>query len=398
MELGGLKYLVVGAGIFGSVIAERIAKVLNQKVLVIDKRDHIAGNCFSEVDKQTGVEVHRYGPHIFHTSDRQVWEYVTGFTEFNRYQHKVLTTHKNKIYSMPINLDTINSYYGGANSPSRAREMIRKETGEAAIGDPDNLEEKAISLIGKPLYEAFIKGYTHKQWETDPRTLPASIINRLPIRYNYNTRYFNDTWEGIPVDGYTEVFRRILDHPNITVSTGTDFFDLRKQVPSDCLVIYTGPLDRLFDYKHGVLGWRTVTFAEEVHEVEDFQGTSVMNYADVEVPYTRIVEFKHFHPERKVVPKTIIFKEFSKVARAGDDPYYPINTAEDVRMLSLYKEEVKKLPNLIVGGRLGSYKYWDMHHAMAIALGTFDKKVKNHRFDGRADQRRRQTPEAGSSI
>lgn len=378
MELNGLKYLVVGAGFYGSVLAERIANELKEKVLVIDVRDHIGGNSFSYVDEQTGVEVHKYGSHIFHTANAKVWDYVQRFTKFNNYRHRVLTNHKGKIYSMPINLMTINRFFGKNLTPAEAAEFIQAKIQAEKIPNPRNLEEKAISLIGRELYEAFIKEYTQKQWETPLTELPENIITRLPVRMNFNDFYFSDPYEGMPVDGYGKIFERMLSHPLIKVNLGVDYFRMKHQVPKDCTVIYTGPIDRYFDYKFGTLGWRTTDFEIERHEVDDFQGTSVMNYADLSVPYTRIHEFKHFHPERNhPAGKTIIFKEYSRRAKENDIPYYPINTSEDKEKLALYKAEAAKVPNVIFGGRLGNYVYVDMHQAIAMALNTFDQMKKS---------------------
>lgn len=381
VDLTGVKYLIVGSGFFGAVIAERIANELNEKVLVIDRRDHIGGNSYSYTDAETNIEVHKYGSHIFHTSNEEVWIYLNRFTAFNSYQHRVLTTYKNKFYSMPINLGTINSYYQKNLNPSEAQEFLKKEIERDFVADPKNLEEKAISLIGRPLYEAFIQGYTQKQWETDLTKLPAYIITRLPVRFSYNDRYFSDKYEGIPVDGYGKVFERMLHHKNIEVKTGVDFFDIKSKIPADCLVVYTGAIDKYFSYQYGQLGWRTTDFEEQTLDVNDCQGTSVMNYADTDIPYTRIHEFKHFHPERKQSDKkTIIFKEFSRFAKENDTPYYPINTEKDKAIFAQYKELSKKEKNVIFGGRLGNYVYVDMHQAIAMALNTFESKIKNNQW------------------
>lgn len=377
MELNGLKYLIVGCGFYGAVIAERIANELGEKVLVIDRRTHLGGNSFSYTDDKTNIEVHKYGSHIFHTSNDEVWEYINRFSAFNSYQHRVLTNFQNKIYSMPINLMTINSFYRKNLTPTEAENFIRTEIERDFIADPKNLEEKAISLIGKPLYEAFIKGYTQKQWETDLQQLPANIITRLPVRFNYNDRYFNDKYEGLPIDGYGAIFERMLKNDLITVQLGIDYFDIKERVSSDTLVIYTGPIDRYFNFKFGALGWRTTDFEEQRLAVKDFQGTSVINYADVSAPFTRIHEFKHYHPERKQSDtETIIFKEYSRFAKEHDVPYYPINTSQDKETFAKYRDLSKKERNVIFGGRLGNYVYIDMHQAIAMALNTFESKIK----------------------
>jgi len=380
VELQNLKYLVVGAGFFGSVIAERIAEDMGQRVAVIDKRNHIGGTSFSEEDKETGIEYHTYGSHIFHTSIEKVWRYINRFCTFNSYRHKVLTTYDNRIYQLPINLETINAFYGLNLKPSEAENFIKAEIEKEGIGKPHNLEEKAISLIGKPLYQAFIKGYTTKHWGTDPRNLPADIITRLPVRFTYKTDYFDDPWQGIPRGGYGELFKNILSHKNIDLYLNTDFFDLRHLIPPDCCIVYTGRLDQFFDCKHGVLGWRTLTFDREVHQVGDFQGTAVMNYAEVSVPYTRTHEFKHLHEEREYdQARTLILREYPKDHAGNDNPYYPINTVQDREMYKKYQEELEKTKNVIFGGRLAEYKYLNMDQTIASALKTYDEQIKSSR-------------------
>ncbi len=377
LDLGSYKYVVVGSGFFGATIAERIANDLGLQVLVMDRRPHLGGNSFSEIDAKTGIEVHKYGSHIFHTMNEKVWAYVNRFSKFNQYRHRVWTTHQGRVYSMPINLDTINQFYGKSFSPREAREFVASEIARDQIASPSNLEEQAISLIGRPLYQAFIRGYTAKQWETDPRSLPASIITRLPVRYDYNDRYFSDLYEGIPEDGYAKIFERMLNHEKISLNLNVDFFDLRHQISPDCKVIYTGPIDRYFDYQQGELSWRTIDLEREVVNCEDFQGTSVMNYADSDVAYTRIHEFRHFHPERKYQKeKTVIFREYSRFAKQTDEPYYPINLEKDKRIFEAYQAESRKLKNVIFGGRLGSYKYYDMHQAIGAALLVYERDIR----------------------
>lgn len=375
MDLNGLNYLVVGAGFFGAVMAERIANDLGQRVLVIDKRDHIGGNSYSAPDPETGIECHCYGSHIFHTAKSNVWEYITRFSEFNSYRHKVLTRYQGRTFSMPINLSTINSLYNLDLTPAEASSFIREEAAKAGILYPANLEEKAISLIGRPLYEAFIRGYTIKQWQTDLRELPESIITRLPVRTGHHYDYFDDRWQGIPWDGYGKLFTRMLENPLIDLQLNTDFFALRDQVPPDCKVIYTGPIDRFFDYRFGVLGWRTLRFEQEVVQTGDFQGTTVMNYADQEVPFTRIHEFRHYHPERTGYPedRSIIFREFSLSCGREDDPYYPVNTASDKELYEQYRQLGDQLPNVLFGGRLGAYRYLDMDKVIEQALDMYER-------------------------
>ena len=373
--------LVVGSGFFGLTVAERLARELNLRVQVIDRRDHIGGNAYTSADPDTGIEVHRYGAHLFHTSNPRVWNYVTGFTSFTNYQHRVYTTFRGEVFPMPINLGTINQYLRSALTPTQARAWVAEQAAQVT-GEPQNLEDKAISLVGRPLYEAFIKGYTAKQWQTDPRQLDAGIISRLPVRYTYNNRYFSDKHEGLPVDGYTAWLERMAEDDRIDVRLNTDFFDTGQPFNKrDCVgalpIIYTGPVDRYFDFAHGALGWRTLDFELDVLDVGDFQGTSVMNYADESVDYTRIVEFRHFHPERDYTDDgTVIMREFSRFADAEDEPYYPINTAADREKLLAYRELAKAEPDVLFGGRLGTYKYLDMHMAIGSALSAYENKIK----------------------
>ncbi|MDI2032056.1 UDP-galactopyranose mutase [Saccharopolyspora sp. TS4A08] len=389
MSFAGYDLIVVGSGFFGLTIAERAATQLDKRVLVLDRRDHIGGNAYSEAEPETGIEVHRYGAHLFHTSNKRVWDYVNQFTEFTNYQHRVFTKHQGQIYSFPMNLGLLSQFFGRAFTPDEAKALVAEQAAEIDTADAQNLEEKAISLIGRPLYEAFVRGYTAKQWQTDPKELPAAIISRLPVRYNLNNRYFNDDFEGLPVEGYTAWLEKMAEHPNIEVRLATDFFDVRGELPTDVPVVYTGPLDQYFEYAEGELGWRTLDFETEVVNTGDFQGTSVMNYADEEVPYTRIHEFRHFHPERDYYPtdKTVVVREYSRSAESGDEPYYPINTPEDRRKLEAYRELAKKEAKerkVIFGGRLGTYKYLDMHMAIGSALSMFDNKIAPYFTEGRS--------------
>ena len=380
--------VVVGSGLFGLTIAEQAATELGLKVALLDRRSHIGGNAYSEKEKQTGIEVHRYGAHLFHTSNERVWEYVNRFTDFTNYVHRVYTRHNGIVYPMPINLGTINQFFNAAYSPAEAKALIAEQAGELAGTDPQNLNDKGISLIGRPLYEAFIKHYTAKQWQTPPEELPASIISRLPVRYTYDNRYFNDKYEGLPVDGYAAWLERMAAHPNIEVHLNTDFFEpgheySRENVLGQIPVVYTGPVDRYFDYAEGDLSWRTIDLEEEVLPIEDFQGCSVMNYPDADVPFTRIHEFRHFHPERDYTKDaTVIMREFSRFANKGDEPYYPVNTAVDREKLLAYRDLAKGEDNVLFGGRLGTYKYLDMHMAIASALSMFDNKIRPHFTDG----------------
>ena len=380
--------VVVGSGLFGLTIAEQAATELGLKVALLDRRSHIGGNAYSENEEQTGIEVHRYGAHLFHTSNERVWEYVNRFTDFTNYVHRVYTRHDGVVYPMPINLGTINQFFNAAYSPAEAKALIAEQAGELAGTDPQNLNDKGISLIGRPLYEAFIKHYTAKQWQTPPEELPASIISRLPVRYTYDNRYFNDKYEGLPVGGYTAWLERMAAHPNIEVRLNTDFFSgdheySREKVLGQVPVVYTGPVDRYFDYTEGDLSWRTIDLEEEVLPIEDFQGCSVMNYPDADVPFTRIHEFRHFHPERDYTKDaTVIMREYSRFANKGDEPYYPVNTSVDREKLLKYRDLAKGEKDVLFGGRLGTYKYLDMHMAIGSALAMFDNKIRPHFAEG----------------
>jgi len=380
--------VVVGSGFFGLTIAQQCAERFGRRVLVVDRRSHIGGNAYSEAEPQTGIEVHRYGAHLFHTSNERVWDYVNQFTTFTGYVHRVYTSHAGEVYPMPINLGTINQFFRSAHSPEQARALIAEQAKELDGREPANFVEKGVSLIGRPLYEAFIAHYTAKQWQTSPEELSADIISRLPVRYTYDNRYFSDTYEGLPTNGYTAWLERMADHDRIEVQLDTDFFDTsqpvhKENVVGNLPVIYTGPVDRYFDYSEGRLGWRTLDFEEEVLDVGDFQGTPVMNYPDEDVPYTRIHEFRHFHPERDYPKdKTVIMREFSRFAEGGDEPYYPVNTAADRERLLKYRDLARAERGVLFGGRLGTYKYLDMHMAIGAALSTVDNKLEPHFTSG----------------
>lgn len=367
--------LVVGAGLWGAVMAERLA-AHGLQVLVVDKRDHIGGNSFSTPDPQTGIEHHRYGAHIFHTSSQTVWEYVNRFTTFTPYRHKVLTRYRGRVYPMPISLATINQFFGldllPANVPAFMATQTQVPNGGPALQNQENLEDRAISLVGRDLYEAFIKAYTWKQWQTDPRTLPASIITRLPVRHNYNTDYFNDPWQGMPADGYGALVSRMLDHPRITVRLNTDYF--AADLPAVRHTFYTGPLDAFFKHDMGCLGWRSLRFETRVEAVADRQGTAVLNAADMDVPWTRVIEFKHFHPERESFarPVTLLATEYSLPCGPDQEPYYPVETSENRDLCAAYVARAAAVPNVTFGGRLGRYRYLDMDKTMLDALETFE--------------------------
>ena len=375
---------VVGSGFFGLTVAERCARELGLRVLVIDRRDHIGGNAYSEAEPETGIEVHRYGAHLFHTSNTRVWDYVNRFTAFTGYQHRVFSNYEGRVYPMPINLGTICEYFGKAMSPDQARALVAEQSTEVARGTAQHREAPAISRIGRPRYAALIRGYTAKQWQPAPRELPAEIITRLPVRYTFDNRYFSDTYEGLPVDGYTAWLTAMADHDNIEVRLSTDFESMRGELTGSVPIVYTGPLDAYFDNCEGELSWRTLDFETEVKGVGDFQGTPVMNYADEDVAYTRIHEFRHFHPERKHYPsdKTVIMREFSRFAGTGDEPYYPINTDADREKLLKYRELSKRENGVLFGGRLGTYQYLDMHMAIGSALSMFDNRLRPHFTEG----------------
>jgi UDP-galactopyranose mutase len=363
-------YLIVGCGFFGSVFAQQ-ARENGKSVLVIDRRPHIGGNSYTYEYEDTGISVHAYGTHIFHCADEDTWRYINRFTAFNRYQHRVLTTHRGKVYSMPINLGTINSFFGTNLRPGEVTEFLAAQSSPAV--KPANLEEQAISLIGKPLYDAFIRGYTLKQWGCDPRELPANIITRLPVRHSYHDAYFNDRYQGIPLEGYTPIFERMLK--GVPLELGVDFFADREVWEKQARkIVYTGPIDRYFDYCYGRLNWRSVRFEIEKVRLSDYQGVAVMNYADENEPYTRIHEPKHLHLERPWNrDTTVIVREFSCID--AEQPYYPVNFAVDRAMYERYAALQSEQPNTIFGGRLARYKYYDMHQVIAGALAAARKEL-----------------------
>ena len=377
--------LIVGAGFYGATLAERIATQLGRRVLVIDRRDHIGGNAFSETDPVTGVEIHRYGPHLFHTSNEEVWNYLGQFSGFSDYRHRGFSTYKDKVYPIPINLATICQFFGRRFSPDEARALIAEQSAELGGRQPANLEEKAISLIGRPLYEALIKGYTAKQWQTDPRDLPPQIIARLPVRFTFEDGYFTDRFQGQPLEGYTAIFEKMLAHPLIETRLGVDFFAIKAVIPAAMPIVYTGPIDRYFEFAEGDLGWRTIDIELEVKDTPDYQGAPIMNYADEAVPYTRIVEFRHFNPERPhTSSKTLIGREYSRFAGRRDEPYYPIDTIKDQHVYRRYRQRTRDEPNVHFGGRLGTYRYLDMHQAIGAALKAFETVFVPY-FEGRRD-------------
>ena len=359
-----MNFLVVGAGFSGAVVARELAEQ-NHKVKVIDQRSHIAGNCYTQRDDNTQVMEHVYGPHIFHTDNEEVWEYINQHGCFKPYINRVKTTYQNKVYSLPINLHTINQFYQKAFNPQQAQAWIASIANQD-IDSPKNFEEQALKFIGKDLYHAFFKGYTKKQWGCDPTELPASILKRLPVRFNYDDNYFAHKYQGIPEHGYTPIIASILAHTNITLELNTSFhLQMRDEVDH---IIWTGQLDQWFNYSLGRLGYRTLDF--EKHEVEgDYQGTAVMNYGDEEIPYTRISEHKHFTPWEKH-KKSIYFKEYSRACEDGDIPYYPIRMVNDKQRLKQYFKHAENEQNITFVGRLGTYRYMDMDVTIAEALNT----------------------------
>ena len=367
--------IVVGAGLFGLTIAERTANVLGKTVQIVEARDHIGGNAFSYLDANSKIEVHKYGSHIFHTSNQVVFEYVSQFMSLNNYEHRVLSSHLDELYEFPINLNTLNKFFKLKLTESEADlflESIRIKSPTRAR----NFQDKAVELLGQDLYLAFIRGYTSKQWNEDPINLPTSIISRIPVRSNRDSRYFDDLHQGIPAQGYQSWFNAMVSNPKIHIELGKDYLKNKVQFGSDVPIVYTGPIDRFFDFKHGLLGWRTLDFKIENVNQHSFQSTAVINYPDIDIPYTRIHEFKKLHPER-VGPGnlTTIMYEYSRNAERDDEPYYPMNRDTDREKYIKYREQALKLGNIIFAGRLGSYKYLDMDMAIASALVTFQNKI-----------------------
>ena len=360
-------YLIVGAGLFGSVFAQQ-AKEMGRSVLVIDKRPNIAGNIYTE--KTEGINVHKYGAHIFHTNNPTVWEYVQRFAVFNRFTNAPVANYKGELFSLPFNMYTFNKMWGVV-TPEEAREKIEQQKAEAGITEPRNLEEQAISLVGRDIFEKLIKGYTEKQWGRDCRDLPAFIIKRLPVRFTFDNNYFNALYQGIPVGGYTAMIEKMLD--GIEVRLNEDY--LADKAAYDALadkVIYTGPIDAYFDYKLGYLEYRSVRFENELLDMPNFQGNAAVNYTDRETPWTRIIEHKWFEfgkdENGNDLPKTVISREYSSEWKPGDEPYYPVNDEKNGALYRKYKALADKENNIIFGGRLGEYKYYDMDQVIAAAL------------------------------
>ncbi|NBO71964.1 MAG: UDP-galactopyranose mutase [Bacteroidetes bacterium] len=367
--------VIVGAGLFGLTCANLLALNPKIRILILEKRNHIGGNAYSYFDPDTGIEVHKYGSHLFHTSNLKVWDFVNQFTSFNNYRHVVFSVHNSQLFSMPVNLHTISQIYGQFLGPDQARARIQEDS--MIQLEVDNFESKAISSIGKVIYQSLFKGYTQKQWQVNPQELPSSVFSRLPIRFNLDNSYFNDDFQGLPRDGYESFFNSMISNERIRLLLNTDFFDFKEKVKKqNKIIIYTGPIDRYFEYKFGSLGWRTLDFEIEKLNLPDFQGTSVINYPDLDVPFTRIHEFKHLHPERSYsASQTIIMREYSRQAGRLDEPYYPINSAEDRKKLVNYRNLQNAETNTFFGGRLGTYLYLDMHMAIASAMNLVENEV-----------------------
>ena len=356
-------YLIVGAGLFGAVFAHEAA-LKGKKVKVIEKRNHIAGNIYTR--EEEGIQVHQYGAHIFHTSDKEIWDYVNQFAEFNRYTNSPVANYKGEIYNLPFNMNTFNKLWGVV-TPAEAQAKIDEQRAVLNGKTPENLEEQAISLVGTDIYEKLIKDYTEKQWGKPTTELPAFIIRRLPVRLTYDNNYFNDTYQGIPIGGYTQIVEQMLDHENIDVETNVDFFANKEKYMKDFpKIVFTGMIDEFFDYKLGELEYRSLRFENETLDMENYQGNAVVNYTDADTPYTRIIEHKHF--EFGSQAKTIITKEHSKTWEKGDEPYYPVNNDRNNHLYKSYKKLADEQGNVIFGGRLGHYRYYDMHQVIGAAL------------------------------
>ncbi|CAD0122368.1 UDP-galactopyranose mutase [Streptococcus thermophilus] len=363
-------YLVVGSGLFGAIFACEAANK-GKRVKVIEKRNHIAGNVYTK--EQEGIQVHEYGAHIFHTSDKKIWDYVNQFADFNRYTNSPIANFKGEIYNLPFNMNTFNKLWGVI-TPDEAEAKINEQRSVLKGKVPENLEEQAISLVGTDIYEKLIKHYTEKQWGKKCTELPAFIIRRLPVRFTYDNNYFNDVYQGIPIGGYTQIIEKMLNHPNIVVELNTDFFERKESYLREFpKIVFTGMIDQFFDYKLGKLEYRSLRFETEVINVSNYQGNAVVNYTDSVTPYTRIIEHKHF--EFGDQEKTIITKEYSKKWESGDEPYYPVNDEKNNHLYKSYKKLAEKYGNIIFGGRLGQYRYYDMHQVIAAALQCVEKEI-----------------------
>ena len=363
-------YLIVGSGLFGAVFAHEAMKK-GKSCLVIEKRNHIGGNIYTQ--KQVGIDVHKYGAHIFHTNSKVIWDYVNSFCEFNRYTNCPVANYKGEIYNLPFNMNTFNKLWGVV-TPEEAKVKIAQQQKDAKE-DPRNLEEQAIKLVGIDIYEKLVKGYTEKQWGRPCSELPAFIIKRLPVRFTYDNNYFNDNYQGIPVEGYTKLIEKLLDgaHIELNVDFNKDMQTKEKYMNMAKTVVYTGTIDSFYDYKFGKLEYRSLHFETDVLDKENYQGVAVMNYTDLETPYTRVIEHKHFTPEREKNNKTVITREYSEAYSFGKEPYYPVNDDKNQKLYEKYAEEAAKEKNVIFGGRLAEYKYYDMDKVIASALEAAKK-------------------------
>ena len=367
-------YLIVGAGLFGAVFAYEAGKK-GKKVLVVEKRDHIAGNIYTE--KVQGISVHKYGAHIFHTSNDAVWDYVSQFATFNRYTHSPVAKYKNEIYNLPFNMNTFHQMWGVV-SPKEAQEKLNGQIAGAKIAEPKNLEEQAISLVGRDIYEKLIKGYTEKQWGKSATELPSFIIKRLPVRMTYDNNYFNDLYQGIPIGGYTQIVNKMLEKAEVRLKT--DFFENRDELEKVAhRIVFTGMIDEYFDYCFGELEYRSLRFASEVLNEENYQGNAVVNYTEYEIPYTRIIEHKHFEfgcRDGYHNPKTVITREYPTMWKRGDEPYYPVNDEKNNALYEKYKKLAEGQNKVIFGGRLGMYRYLDMHQVIEEALKVAESEIE----------------------
>lgn len=365
-------YLVVGAGLFGAIFAYEANKA-GKKVLVIDRRPHVGGNIYTE--EVEGIQVHKYGAHIFHTSNKEVWDYIQQFTEFNRYTNCPVARYKDKLYNLPFNMNTFSKMWG-INTPEEAKEIIDRQIKEADIKEPANLEEQALSLVGRDIYEKLIKGYTEKQWGKRASELPSFIIRRLPVRFVYDNNYFNDQYQGIPIGGYTQIIEKMLE--GMEVRLGVDFFEDREILESEAdHIVFTGMIDAFYDYCYGELEYRSLRFETETLDMENYQGNAVVNYTEYKIPYTRIIEHKHFeygcqggygNTGTPAVQKTVITREYPAAWEKGAQPYYPMNDEKNNALYERYRELAEKEEHVIFGGRLGMYRYYDMHQVIAEAL------------------------------
>ena len=361
-------YLIVGAGLYGAVFAYE-AKKKGKTCLVVDKRDHIAGNVYCE--EVSGINVHKYGAHIFHTSDKKIWDYVNQFAEFNNYINSPVARYKDELYNLPFNMNTFSKMWG-IFTPQEAKDIIASQIADLNITEPQNLEEQALSLVGTDVYEKLVKGYTEKQWGRDCKELPAFIIKRLPLRFTYDNNYFNDRFQGIPIGGYTKIVEKMLEGTEVRL--GVDYLEHREEL--DALadrIIYTGMIDQYYNYKLGVLEYRSVRFETEEIDTDNYQGNAVVNYTEREVPYTRIIEHKHFEFGKQ--PTTIISREYSSEWKKGDEPYYPVNNDKNNALYEQYKALAEAENKVVFGGRLGGYKYYDMDKVIAAALEMCEKEL-----------------------